>query len=234
MTDERGCHDDEVQVQQHGSVEKELLQPACMCKCAGAADRGDGREVGIRRSERHAKWAHGLEEPCNLAGVGLGLGIGIGGGLGCLTVAGRPASGSTYYLSISAYCFEWEDTAGHKNCSSVIFRCIHACMQRRGFLDHPRNDTLSFCRCPAAVLINHPTTGYTSARGSTSMAPSPCHHVHVLQCNHTELVAVFSHTRTQCLSDRIRTTHASYIFVLLALHAPSNHHHPIARLPFDA
>jgi hypothetical protein len=122
MTDERGCHDDEVQVQQHGSVEKELLQPACMCKCAGAADRGDGREVGIRRSERHAKWAHGLEEPCNLAGVGLGLGIGIGGGLGCLTVAGRPASGSTYYLSISAYCFEWEDTAGHKNCSSVIFR----------------------------------------------------------------------------------------------------------------
>jgi hypothetical protein len=99
MTDERGCHDDEVQVQQHGSVEKELLQPACMCKCAGAADRGDGREVGITLcSERHAK------EPCNLAGGGLGLGIGIGGGLACLTVAGRPASGSTYYLSISAYC----------------------------------------------------------------------------------------------------------------------------------
>ena len=35
--------------------------------------------------------------------------------------------------------------------------CMHACMQRRGLLDHPRNDTLSFCRCPA-VLTNHPTS----------------------------------------------------------------------------
>jgi len=76
-SDASGCHDDEVQVQ-HGSVEKELLQPACMCKCAGAADRGDGREVGIRRSVQtvlgktcemgtRARGSHA----CNLAGGGV-------------------------------------------------------------------------------------------------------------------------------------------------------------------
>lgn len=148
--------------------------------------------------------------------------------------SGRPSGIRKYVLPVDL-CLLFR-VGGHGRSQELQQRHLqmHSCMQRRGFLDHPRNDTLSFCRCPAAVLINHPTTGYTSARGSTSMAPSPCHHVHVLQCNHTELVAVFSHTRTQCLSDRIRTTHASYIFVLLALHAPSNHHHPIARLPFDA
>ena len=57
-------------------------------------------------------------------------------------------------------------------------RQMHSCMQRRGFLDHPRNDTLSFCRCPA-VLTNHPTSVQVIQARAVA---HPWLHLHVTMC----------------------------------------------------
>jgi hypothetical protein len=123
-----------------------------------------GSDVQFRLcSERHAKWAQGLE-------VAMHATLPAGGAVGGIGIRG-PGWPAWQWRAVRHpdvgevpvdLCLVFR-VGGHGRSQELHqrHRQTRSCMQaaaRRGFLDHPRNDTLSFCRCPAVLINHHPTT----------------------------------------------------------------------------